>query len=472
MSVQASATQIGIFNNTPDTISARITADNGDKGSTGFFKIESMKYEMWDRSQWQVAFVLKRSDEPYDNKAETLVVKPTGPLARAFKAIACLESSQTDLSDIGLYYFAIGATLKQIFDSDNNPFSSEESGQIRAIFNSRFREALSEGPTDAPISALYLHPHKQNNTVSVAMLISITGYVNSKLFQKNLNPLALTFVLPAQSAKTMSSESSGPPIQNYAVFSRVLVFLKVLLEGEWKSKENVILKKLTGREAQQSFLRQFERYARGQYPFDTPLGDGQSTLSWWTHLAGVPEGNILATLAVKVFSVRPSSMPEERTMSVFTRMNSALRNRQNVSTLVNMTQIRQWYMYDSASKHPERPTINFYDLDAQLFGSGAKVGKRHHDTRNSLLSTESAGGDEEIEDDESSSWLDNAEESSTTRNDADFDVESEIDMSAEGLLAVLAEASPGGTHKGKGKAKAEEIEGNDNVDNEWPEVWE
>ncbi|KAG2069362.1 hypothetical protein BDR04DRAFT_1055530 [Suillus decipiens] len=274
----------------------------------------------------------------------------------------------------------------------------------------------------------------------------------------------------------MSSESSGPPIQNYAVFSHVLVFLKVLLEGEWKSKENVILKKLTGREAQQSFLRQFECYARGQYPFDTPLGDGQSTLSWWTHLTRIPEGNILATLAVKVFSVRPSSMPEERTMSVFTRMNSALRNRQNVSTLVNMTQIRQWYMYNSASKHPEHPTINFYDLDAQLFGSGAKVGKRHHDTRNSLLSTESAGGDEEIEDDESSSWLDNAEESSTTRNDADFDVESEIDMSAEGLLAVLAEASPGGTHKGKGKSKAEaeaeEIEGNDNVDNEWPEVWE
>ncbi|KAG2099116.1 hypothetical protein BD769DRAFT_1780456 [Suillus cothurnatus] len=126
------------------------------------------------------------------------------------------------------------------------------------------------------------------------------------------------------------------------------------------------------------------------------------------------------------------------------------------------------------SKHPEHPTINFYDLDAQLFGSGAKVGKRHHNTRNSLLLTESAGGDEEIEDDESSSWLDNAEESSTTRNNADFDVESKIDMSTEGLLAVLAEASPGSTHKGKGKAKAEaeEIEGNDNVNNKWPEVWE
>lgn len=41
-------------------------------------------------------------------------------------------------------------------------------------------------------------------------------------------------------------------------------------------------------------------------------------------------------------------MPEERTMSVFTRMNSALRNRQGVRTLVDMTQIRQWHMYDPA----------------------------------------------------------------------------------------------------------------------------
>ncbi|KAG2039984.1 hypothetical protein BDR03DRAFT_1033946 [Suillus americanus] len=97
-------------------------------------------------------------------------------------------------------------------------------------------------------------------------------------------------------------------------------------------------------------------------------------------------------------------------------------------------------------------------------------------SRNSLLSTKSAGGDEEIKDDKSGSWLDNVEESSTTCNDADFDVKSEIDLSAEGLLVVLAEASPSGTQKGKGKAKAkaeaEEIGGDDSVDNEWPETWE
>jgi hypothetical protein len=41
-------------------------------------------------------------------------------------------------------------------------------------------------------------------------------------------------------------------------------------------------------------------------------------------------------------------MPEERTMTVITRMNSALRNRQNVRTLVDMTQIWQWYMNESS----------------------------------------------------------------------------------------------------------------------------
>ncbi|KAF8123043.1 hypothetical protein EV363DRAFT_1101473, partial [Boletus edulis] len=48
----------------------------------------------------------------------------------------------------------------------------------------------------------------------------------------------------------------------------------------------------------------------------------------------------------KLFSIKPNSMPEERTMSVFTRMNSTACNRQQVQALVDMTQIQQWHMYD------------------------------------------------------------------------------------------------------------------------------
>lgn len=74
----ATETQIGIFNNTKHTISARITNDNGDTGSAGFSDIEPGKYDLWNRSHWQVAFVLKHSVEPSNPKALTLIVKPTG----------------------------------------------------------------------------------------------------------------------------------------------------------------------------------------------------------------------------------------------------------------------------------------------------------------------------------------------------------------------------------------------------------
>jgi hypothetical protein len=79
---------------------------------------------------------LLMSSSPHSLEFESHITHYTNIVTPIAKAIACLKSSQTDLSDIGLYYFAIGATLKQIFDSDNNPFSSEESGQICAIFNS------------------------------------------------------------------------------------------------------------------------------------------------------------------------------------------------------------------------------------------------------------------------------------------------------------------------------------------------
>ncbi|KAG1739867.1 uncharacterized protein EDB91DRAFT_1336676 [Suillus paluster] len=54
-------------------------------------------------------------------------------------------------------------------------------------------------------------------------------------------------------------------------------------------------------------------------------------------------------------------------------------------------------------------------------------------------------------------WLDTTQESATVPQNADFNVESEIDLSADSFLVVLAEASPDtGVAKRKGKAEAEE----------------
>lgn len=55
---------------------------------------------------------LLMSNSPRSLEFEAHITCYTDIVAPIAKSIACLESSQTDLSDIGLYYFAIGATLK------------------------------------------------------------------------------------------------------------------------------------------------------------------------------------------------------------------------------------------------------------------------------------------------------------------------------------------------------------------------
>jgi hypothetical protein len=49
------------------------------------------------------------------------------------------------------------------------------------------------------------------------------------------------------------------------------------------------------------------------------------------------------SIAIKMYSIVPNSMSEERTMSNLTLVNSALRSRQGVQTMVDQVQIRQYY---------------------------------------------------------------------------------------------------------------------------------
>ncbi|KAJ8594604.1 hypothetical protein M405DRAFT_930132 [Rhizopogon salebrosus TDB-379] len=115
----------------------------------------------------------------------------------------------------------------------------------------------------------------------------------------------------------------------------------------------------------------------------------------------------------------PYSMPEECTMTVFT----------------HPAVVHEQILY----KLLERPTVNFYDLDARLFESKVTADKHCHDTMNNLLSVESLNGlgDEEIEGDELFAWLDDLQEgTSEAPEDAGFEVELEIDLSADGFYAV------------------------------------
>ncbi|KAG8950470.1 hypothetical protein FRC04_007485 [Tulasnella sp. 424] len=91
-----------------------------------------------------------------------------------------------------------------------------------------------------------------------------------------------------------------------------------------------------------AFRSQFAAYARGN-PLFIAYHGLSSPMEHWESLRRNPDAEIVAHLAIKLFSIVPNSMAEERTVASFTKLNSPDRANQKVSTLVHKTQIRQHY---------------------------------------------------------------------------------------------------------------------------------
>lgn len=68
-------------------------------------------------------------------------------------------------------------------------------------------------------------------------------------------------------------------VSNQRVFGHIMVYLKTVIEPEWKSKNNPMLKGLICSQVQESFVHQLYCYACLQYPFDTPVEVNQSIIS-------------------------------------------------------------------------------------------------------------------------------------------------------------------------------------------------
>ncbi|KAG1773254.1 hypothetical protein EV702DRAFT_1244183 [Suillus placidus] len=204
---------------------------------------------------------------------------------------------------------------------------------------------------------------------------------------------------------------------------------------------------------------------------------GQDILSYWTHLTKIPEGSILALylqcIAEKLNSIKASSVPEERMMLVFTRMNTPARNRQHVRTLVDMTQIRQWHMYDPKKMVERRhPDISFSDLDSIISTPKESAARQSHEPTGSYLSV-GADEQEEILEDEEDMWLDETLVAKPAEDSA-FDIEADTNLHAPIVTKALAdecEESPinglGGT-QGDATEDDADLEG---IDTKWDRFW-
>ncbi len=151
-------------------------------------------------------------------------------------------------------------------------------------------------------------------------------------------------------------------------YTRVKTFLKTLIQGVIEANVHPLVAELGPAQLVEDLRNQLLAYALGEHPFDAPLpaeGGGRPVLQWWLDLehhrharvlaVGLHNAtpmfkiliidNIIQMLAIKLYSVAVNSMAEERTVSTFTWFNSRLRNNQQVQTLVDMIQVRQWYLY-------------------------------------------------------------------------------------------------------------------------------
>ncbi|CAE6446463.1 unnamed protein product [Rhizoctonia solani] len=103
-------------------------------------------------------------------------------------------------------------------------------------------------------------------------------------------------------------------------------------------------------------------YVRQIPPFNRYL-NASTPRKYWEKTGLHEDANIMGYLGVKLFSVNPNSMAEERTVSNLAKLNSPDRARQKTSTLIAMTQVKQHELrLKSTAEDVPGPAIRFRDL--------------------------------------------------------------------------------------------------------------
>lgn len=144
-------------------------------------------------------------------------------------------------------------------------------------------------------------------------------------------------------------------------------------------------------------------------------------------------------------------MADERTGSTFTWLNSPLRSRQQVKTLVRTVQIRSWYRYNPSAPPPQKkPTIKWQDMSSAIFGGKRKRGKGDdNDSENSDVDDDFAdeapdepdveSNDSELDVTDPDDIAENGSKKADSFDSEAFDAASIINLDSTTLADVLAD---------------------------------
>ncbi|CAK5273903.1 unnamed protein product [Mycena citricolor] len=262
------------------------------------------------------------------------------PIARTIK---CLEGTQVTTGDIWMFFVAITAVLDDLFTSNELGIPDNTMDEIRGHVNNRF-EQLIEGPDGGVyLAGFYLNPDRVDSPI---------------LRETTANRLARSATATPMSTGSSTDKDLRDSIPAYGT---VGAYLYSLLQREIKAERNP--PQFSGYKKSAdvlgAFRAQFEAYTRQHAPFSARSSAWTKPYLYWMAMSDRPDAGILAYLAIKVLSILPNSMAEERTVSNFTKLNTNDRANQSAKTIIAMTKIQQHLHRedernspDDSAKHP------------------------------------------------------------------------------------------------------------------------
>jgi hypothetical protein len=93
-------------------------------------------------------------------------------LAPIAKAITCLESTHSTVSDVYLFWLAVTATIHQIITEDITGLPTEVTEEIQRAVNYRFDQMVNDAPSDVYFTGFLLDPCKFSILTSSHLLFN------------------------------------------------------------------------------------------------------------------------------------------------------------------------------------------------------------------------------------------------------------------------------------------------------------
>ncbi|KAF8237949.1 hypothetical protein L208DRAFT_1375418 [Tricholoma matsutake] len=267
--------------------------------SRSTYTMEHFNYELGD----ETLDIDINSSSAQSIELELLLMKFIAVVGPFAKAIQCLESLNTNLADVYLYWLAIVSQLVYLFSHNQVGLSAQTMEDIRVITNKCFDQMINKSPNDVYITVFFLNLHLQTHQSPVYSSSHPQTQWDDKSSIKHRNT-------GFETDCTKERHSN----KGWAIVATAL---------EKMNMRNPLLAAINAVDALHRLKDELKQYAKGKEPFNHCFRDGQTVLSWWTLVQKDEFAQVLGALAIKIYSVCAVSMVDEQMASMVTSINTA-----------------------------------------------------------------------------------------------------------------------------------------------------